>query len=417
VTLDAVVAGASEVVTVDGDGLDRHEDAAVAVVDGEIARVGDADAVVREYPSENAEHAIDATGKTVLPGYVDPHTHALFAGDRADEFAARLRGKSYEEILAEGGGILRTVRATRRASDERLLSNLLDHLDRILAYGTTTVEVKSGYGLDAATERRMLDVLARADRRHPVDVVATFMGAHAVPDDRTADEYVEEVIDEQLPVAADGGIAEFCDVFCEEGVFDVAQSRRVLEAGREHGLTPKVHAEELSRLGGARLAADLGAASADHLLHATDADAAALADAGVVPVLLPGTAFSLGADYADARAFTEAGAPVAVATDFNPNCHSRSVGFALALACAEMGLTPAEAVVAGTRNAARAVDRPERGLFRAGAPADLQVIDAPSHVHVPYTFGENLTETVLKDGAVVYDADGGIDHDERGDRR
>ncbi|PSP79149.1 imidazolonepropionase [Halobacteriales archaeon QS_1_68_20] len=404
-SLDAVVYGAREVVTVGEDGLKTYEDAAVAVVDGEVARVGDAGAVTREFPPADADHAVDARGKAVLPGFVDPHTHALFAGDRSDEFAAKLRGKTYQEILAEGGGILRTVRATRKADDRTLLENLLSHLDRMLAYGTTTVEVKSGYGLDTETELRMLAVIDRADALHPVDVVPTFMGAHAVPEDRDADAYVAEVVDEQLPAVAEQGIAEYCDVFCEEGVFDVAQSRRVLEAGEDHGLTPKVHAEELSHLGGSQLGAEVGATSADHLLYATEEDAEALADAGVVPVFLPGTAFSLGAEYADPDPFLDAGAPVAVATDFNPNCHSRSMGFAVALACVEMGLAPATAVQAATRNAALAVDRPERGRLQEGTPADLAVVDAPSHVHVPYTFGENLVETVLKDGELVYDGE------------
>ncbi len=402
-SLNAVIHGASEVVTVGADGLETYEDAAVAVVDGEVARVGDSGAVTREFPPTEADHAVDAHGKAVLPGFVDPHTHALFAGDRSDEFAAKLRGKTYQEILEEGGGILRTVRATRQASDRELLENLLSHLDRMLAYGTTTVEVKSGYGLDVETELRMLDVIARADAVHPVDVVPTFMGAHAVPEDREADEYVDEVVEEQLPAVAEQDVAEYCDVFCEEGVFDVEQSRRVLEAGEDHGLTPKVHAEELSHLGGSQLAAEVGATSADHLLYATDEDAEALADAGVVPVFLPGTAFSLGAEYADPEPFLEAGAPVAVATDFNPNCHSRSMNFAVALTCVEMGLAPAQAIQAATRNAALAVDRPERGTLQESAPADLAVVDAPSHVHVPYTFGENLVETVLKDGEVVYD--------------
>ena len=416
--LTAVVHDAGEVVVGPADGaaspnagggaangsLERYENAAVAVVDGRVAAVGPTDEVTAEYPPANATTAVDARGKSVIPGFVDSHTHALFAGDRSDEFAAKLRGKSYQEIMAEGGGILRTVRATRDASDDRLLSNLLGHLDTMLAHGTTTVEIKSGYGLDTETECRMLDTVRRADESHPVDVVPTFMGAHAVPEDRDADEYVDEVVDEQLPAVADQGVAEFCDVFCEEDVFSVSQSRRVLEAGIENGLAPKVHAEEFVRLGGARLAAELGATSADHLLRATDEDRAALADAGVTPVLLPGTAFSLGADYADARAFLDAGAPVAVATDFNPNCHSQSMGFAVALACVGMGMTPAEALLAGTHGGARALDRAEGvGTLREGAPADAAIVDAPSHVHVPYNFGVNSVETVLKGGELVHE--------------
>lgn len=402
--LTAVVYDANEVVVGPGDNepLERQEDGAVAVVDGRIAAVGPTDEITAEYPLENATYAVDARGKSVIPGFVDSHTHALFAGDRSDEFAAKLRGKTYQEIMAEGGGILRTVRAVRKASDEELLSNLLDPLDTMLAHGTTTVEVKSGYGLDTETELQMLDIIRRADEQHPVDIIPTFMGAHAVPEDTDTDAYVEQVINEQLPAVEDQGFAQFCDVFCEEGVFSVPQSRQVLEAGIEHGLAPKVHAEEFVRLGGAHLAADLDAASADHLLQASDEDRTALAEAGVTPVLLPGTAFSLGAEYADARAFLDTGSPIAIATDFNPNCHSASMGFAVALACVGMGMTPAEALLAGTQGGARALDRAgESGTLQEGVAADLAIVDAPSHVHVPYQFGVNTVDTVCKDGEVV----------------
>jgi imidazolonepropionase len=382
--------------------LDVRENAAVVVEDGRVARVGDTDEVTREYPPENADRSVDAGGQAVVPGFVDPHTHAVFAGDRSDEFAAKLRGKTYQEILADGGGILRTVRATREASDETLLANLLGHLDAMLNQGTTTVEIKSGYGLDTETELRLLDAIRRADDQHPVDAVPTFMGAHAVPEGADGDDYVDEVVDEQIPAVADQGVAEFCDVFCEEDVFSVEQSRRVLDAGEAAGLTPKVHAEEFTRLGGARLAADADAASADHLLHATDEDARALAESDVVPVLLPATAFGLGADYADPDRFREAGAPAALATDFNPNCFSRSQGFTATLACVEMGMTPAEALLGVTRNAALALDRADgTGTLREGAPGDLVVLDAPSHVHVPYQFDGSPVDTVVKAGVVV----------------
>jgi imidazolonepropionase len=402
--IDAVVYGAEEVVVGPDE---RYEDAAVAVADGQVVAAGPTDEVTREYPPANAVLSIDADGRAVIPGFVDSHTHGVFAGDRSDEFAAKLRGKTYQEILEEGGGILRTVRAIREASDERLLGNLLGHLDTMAAHGTTTVEVKSGYGLDTETELRLLRAIAAADDRHPVDVVPTFMGAHAVPEDRGADAYTDEVVDEQLPAVAEQGIAEFCDVFCEKGVFTVEQSRRVLEAGREYGFTPKVHAEELTHLGGAQLAADVGAASADHLLHATNVDAEALAKAGVTPVLLPGTAFSLGADYADPSLFADAGATVAVASDFNPNCHSQSMGMAVTLACVGMGMAPRDALDAATRGGALALDRTDgTGTLRTGAPGDIVVLDAPSHAHVPYSFGVNRVATVLKAGSVVHDADG-----------
>jgi len=402
--VQTVVHGASELVVGRDDegGLESHEDGALAVVDGDVAAVGRTSDVLSEYPAENADTDIDASGQTVIPGFVDPHTHALFAGDRSDEFAQKLRGKPYQEILAEGGGILRTVEAVREASNDDLVANLTEQFDAMLAHGTTTAEVKTGYGLDTETELRMLDAVEAAAADHPVDVVGTFLGAHAVPDGRDTEDYVDEVVDEQLPAAADHDAAEFCDVFCEEGVFTVAQSRRILEAGREHGLTPKIHAEEFTRLGSAQLAADLNAASADHLLHANREDAEALAEADVTPVLLPGTAFSLGEDYADPEQFAAAGAPVALATDLNPNCYSQSMGFAVALACNGMRMAPADALLGATKHAATAIDRDDgTGTLRAGTAADLVVVDGPSHVHVPYNFGVNSAETVLKDGAVV----------------
>jgi len=402
--LQTVVHGASELVVGPDDegGLQTYEDGALAVVDGDVAAVGRTSEVLPEYPAENAGTAIDASGKTVIPGFVDPHTHALFAGDRSDEFAQKLRGKPYQEILAEGGGILRTVEAVRAANNDELVANLTAELDAMLAHGTTTAEVKTGYGLDTETEMRMLDAIETAADDHEVDVVGTFLGAHAVPDGRDTEAYVDEVVDEQLPAAAEHDATEFCDVFCEEGVFTVEQSRRILEAGREHGLTPKIHAEEFTRLGSAQLAADLRAASADHLLHANRDDAEALADAGVTPVLLPGTAFSLGEDYADPEQFREEGAPVALATDLNPNCYSQSMGFAVALACNGMRMAPADALLGATARAARAIDREDgTGTLREETAADAVVVDGPSHVHVPYNFGVNSAETVMKAGDVV----------------
>jgi imidazolonepropionase len=390
-------------------GLDTVSDGAVAVVDGTVAAVGPTDEVTADYPPENATTAIDAGGQSVIPGFVDPHTHAIFAGDRSDEFAARLRGRNYQEILEEGGGILRTVRAVREASDDHLLDALLDRLDTMLAAGTTTAEIKSGYGLDRETELRLLSVIDRADSQHPVDLVATFMGAHAVPESTTADAYTEQVIDEQLPAVAEQGIATFCDVFCETDVFHVEQARSVLEAGREHGLTPKIHAEEFSHLGGTQLATELSATSADHLLHATDEDLAALGEAGVVPTYLPAAAFSLRESYADAGPARERGLPVALGTDFNPNCHSTSMPMTIALACLGMALSPEAALVGATRAAALALDRHNGcGTLRTGAPGDLVLLDAPSYRHLPYRFGERPIDRVCKGGAVVAAPETGV---------
>ncbi|QIB74711.1 imidazolonepropionase [Halogeometricum borinquense] len=402
--IDLLLTNAAEVVTyADHERLDSIEDAAVAIEDGHIVALGPTDEVTSEYPESEAENVLDCAGQAIVPGFVDPHTHALFAGDRSDEFEAKLRGKTYQEILSEGGGILRTVEAVRDASTDELVENLLEQFDVMLAHGTTTAEVKSGYGLDTETELRMLEAIDRAADRHPIRVVTTFMGAHAVPNGTDTDDYVEAVVSEQIPKAAEQGIAEFCDVFCEEGVFDVEQSRRVLEAGKEHGLTPKVHAEELTHLGGTQLAAEVGATSADHLLHATGEDIDALVAADTTPVLLPGTAFGLGAEYADAEMFLEHGAPVALATDLNPNCYSQSMPFAMTLGCVEMGMTPAQALGASTVNAARAIDRAEAGRLETGSPADLAVLDAPSYVHLSYNFGVNSIDTVVIGGEVAHD--------------
>jgi imidazolonepropionase len=400
---DLLVHDAAQVVTPDDGGIETVPAGTVAVEDGAVVAVGPTDEVVSDHPPGAASTAIDASGKVVLPGFVDPHTHAVFAGDRSDEFAAKLRGADYQEILESGGGIHRTVRAVREASLETLVSNLLDHLDVMLAHGTTTAEVKSGYGLDVETELRMLAAIDEADDRHPVDLIPTFMGPHAVPPETDAEEYVDRVVEDQIPAVVDQGIAEFCDVFCEAGVFSVEQSRRVLTAAAGADLTPKIHAEEFERTGGAQLAADLGAASADHLLQATDEDVAALDEAGVTPVLLPGTAFTLATDYADAAAFVDAGMPVALATDFNPNCCSESMEFAMELACHGMRMDPAAALRATTANAARAVDRGRSiGRLAAGAAGDLLVADAPELAHIPYNFGVSTVETVVKGGEVVY---------------
>lgn len=391
--------------------LETRSDAAVVIENGTVAAVGPTTELTREYPIESAREAVDAAGQCVLPGFVDPHTHALFVGDRSDEFAANLRGKTYQEILAEGGGILRTVRRVREAPEAELVDRLCEHLDVMLAHGTTTAEVKSGYGLDTDAELKMLSAIDRADNEHPVDLVATFMGAHAIPGDTAPDAYVETVVDEQLPAVADQGIAQFCDVFCEADVFSLAQSRRVLEAGLEQGLTPKIHADEFERVGGTRLAAELGAASADHLLQSTETDVEAMLEADVTPVHLPATAFGLGGEYPDLEPYRSRGAVPAVATDFNPNCHAPSPGFAATLACVGMGMTPAEAVLGITERGAAALERGGTdagatdgsglGTLVPGAPGDLVVIDGPSHRHLPYNFGVNVVETVIKGGEIV----------------
>lgn len=430
--IQELVVGPAETTGATGDSrlpLDVRESAALAIEDGVVVAVGDSGEVCREHPPENADSTLDATGQVVTPGFVDPHTHALFAGDRSEEFVARIEGTTYTEIMDAGGGIPVTVESVREASDEELLANLHEQLDVMLAHGTTTAEVKSGYGLDVETELRMLDVIARADESHPVDLVPTFMGAHVVPEGVETDEYTAHVIEEQLPAVADQGVATFCDVFCEDGVFDVDQSRRILTAGREHGLAPKIHAEEFSRIGGAQLAARLDATSADHLLCANRQDIDALAEAGVTPVLLPATAFSLAEPYADAGRFLDSGTPVALGTDLNPSCFVHSMGLVVSLACLRMEMTPDEAILGATHNAALALGSGTNshgpdgqagaktgapaegtGTLQEGTAADFVLFDLPDHVHIPYNAGTNRVETVVKDGSVVSARDGHHGH-------
>lgn len=405
---DLLVLNASELFTAAGGQPATIHDGAVLVEDGRIVAVGSSNALLaRPEISGAAElQVLDARGKTVLPGFVDPHTHLVWAGDRADEFVARLRGASYGEILARGGGILSTVAATRRAGRDELVELALPRLRRMLAHGTTTAEVKSGYGLSTADEIKLLEAVQLLGQRQPIELVPTFLGAHAVPRERRDDpeRYLDEVVNEQIPAVAARGLAEFCDVFCDRGAFTVEQARRVLEAGLRHGLRPRLHAEELAHTGGARLAAELGALSADHLDYATADDAEALAKAGVVGVLLPGVTLTLGSERRpDVAALRRAGVALALGTDLNPGtCFSESLPLAIALGCLLYRLDPTEAVLAATYNAARALGRQDRvGSLEPGKQADLIVVDAPDHRHLAYHFGVNLVETVVKAGKVV----------------
>jgi imidazolonepropionase len=418
-----IIENAAELVTVSGFGPKRGRamsaigviaDGALVIEAGVIARVGPTAAVRAALSAAGADPAdytvIDARGKAVLPGFVDPHTHLVFAGERAEEFGWRLQGKSYLEILAQGGGILSTVRATRAAAAEELLAAGLARLDAMLAHGVTTVEGKSGYGLDRDTEIKQLEVMAELGRRHPVTVVPTFLGAHAVPPEYAgrADAYLDFLLAAVLPEAAGRGLCEFCDVFCEQGVFSIDQSRRLLTKAAAWGLKPKLHADEIVPLGGAELAAELGAVSADHLLHASPAGVAALAAAGVVAVLLPATAFSLREPYARAREMIAAGCAVALATDFNPgSCYTESIPLVAALAALGMGLSAEEIVTALTLNAAAALNRAERiGSLDPGKRGDAVILAHPSYRFIPYRVGMNIVETVVKEGTVVYDRRG-----------
>jgi imidazolonepropionase len=413
-TADLIVQNASELVTMATPGPPKRgremgsigaiADGAVAIRGPKVLAAGTTSEIKAAFYQKKGR-PLDASGKTVIPGFVDPHSHIVFAGTRENEMVMKLEGKSYMDILKAGGGILQTVRATRAASEKELLQSTLKTLDRMLLHGTTTVEGKSGYGLDRDTELCSLIVMEVAARRHPVEIVRTFLGAHSVPPEYEGrgDDYIDFVISNVLPEVARLGLARFCDVFCEEGVFSVDQSRRLLLAAKNLGLGPKLHADEIARTGGAELAAELGAISADHLLRSSKEGLERMAKAGVVAVLLPATPFSLmQRDHADARAMISMGLPVALATDFNPNCMTESMPFIIALAGYNMKMTPSEALAASTINAACAIGKEkEVGSLEPGKMADIAVLDAPNHLHIPYHFGVNLVETVIKRGRTV----------------
>jgi imidazolonepropionase len=384
------------------------EDGAVVCADGRIVAVGSTEEI---FPDWHASVEIDASDCIVCPGFVDPHTHVVWAGDRADEFVQRVQGATYQEIMAAGGGIVSTVQATRAASVDRLVDETRPRLDRMLALGSTTVEVKTGYGLDTINELKILDAILRLDAEHPVDLVPTFLGAHAVPleyQGRT-DDYVNLVIEEMLPavkrwVLEKGVSLPFVDVFCEEGAFDLAQSRRILQQAQVLGFPIKIHADEFAGLGGTALAVDLGATSADHLVRVPRADIEALGRGETVAVSLPCTPFGLAHhDYTPARDILDAGAPLALATDCNPGtAWCESMSFVIALACRYLQLTPAQALVAATLNAACAIGmRGKVGSLQLGYAADILILDLPNVQHLGYRFGTNPVAQVIKSGQIV----------------
>lgn len=380
-------------------------DGALAAADGVVVAAGPAGQVLDEITLVPGGARVDAAGAVVLPGFVDPHTHLVFDGSRAGEFTQRLGGATYQEIARRGGGIVATMRATREASEERLVALGRARLDRMLAHGTTTAEAKSGYGLTVEDELKLLRAIHRLTAAHDVDVIPTFLGAHAVPPEHAGDPdaYVRLVIEEMIPAIVEEDLAEFCDVFCEGGAFTPEQSRAVLTAGADAGLEPKIHADELSDLGGAQLASEVGAVSADHLLYASDEGLSAMAATGTMAVLLPGTALFLGLPYARARRMIELGVAVALATDFNPGTSpTYSMPMAVALGCIGMHLDPAEAIVAATINAAHAIGAAEEvGSLEPGKAADAVILEMTDYRELPMAFGTNPVRTVIKRGRVV----------------
>lgn len=385
--------------------LHTVEDGLICIIDGIIRYAGPAEEFPAEMEAEHIFEYTDAEGRVALPGFVDSHTHLVFGGYRPDEFSWRLKGDTYMSIMERGGGIQSTVNATRSCSAAEMAQKAEWYLDRMAEMGVTTVEAKSGYGLDIETERRQLEairMLSEADDAR-LNVVATFLGAHAVPTEykgRTA-EYVDFLIEKMLPEFKDS--AKFCDVFCEKNVFELDDSRRLLKAAAEMGYKLKLHADEIVTLGGAELAAELGAVSADHLLHVSDEGVAQMAEKGVVATLLPLTAFALKEPYAPARKFIDAGGAVALATDLNPgSCFSGSIPLTIALACIYMNMSIEETVTALTLNGAAALDMAsEIGTLEPGKRGDVVILEFDNINFLPYYVGMNCVRTTIHDGRIV----------------
>lgn len=384
-------------------------DAAVASYQGEIVAVGPTSEVNRDVQLCEGGVRLSGKGRTLTPGLIDCHTHTVFSRSREDEFQMRIQGQSYEEISRAGGGILSSVRHLRQTSKEKLIEQTKPRLDRFLSLGTTTIEAKSGYGLTLADELKMLQVIAQLSKSHPIEIQATFLGAHEVPDEYRGNKsgYLDLVIKEMLPAVMQHKLATYCDIFCESHVFSVTESEAVLTAAKALGFHLKIHSEQLSRIGGTSMAAELGAVSADHLDYTIAPDWQLMLRHEVVPVLLPGAVFFLGKNhYGDGRRMWDLGLPVAIATDFNPgSCMTESMPLMLTLACLKLGLTPAEALTAATWHAALALRQGNLlGTIEVGKKADFVLWAAPNFKHLPYHFGVNLVDKVVKAGKVVYHA-------------
>lgn len=370
----------------------------IYIKDGLIQKIGNLDDF--EHHIAGNPEVIDATGITVIPGFIDAHTHLVFAGTREDEFSMRIEGATYREIAERGGGIKRTVKDTRLASKAELVETAGYYLKHALRNGTTTMEVKSGYGLDLETELKMLEAVKELNKNQPVELIPTFLGAHAFPEDISRDEYVQSVLD-MLPAVS--GKAKFCDVFCEEGYFTIEESRAILEKAKEYGLSPRLHADQLTSSGGVKLAVKLGAVSVDHLEQITDEEIEILSHSDTTAILLPGVSFFLNYGYPPARKIINAGCITAIATDFNPgSCMCISMQMVMAIACTQMSMTPEEVLNAATVNAGYSLGITNVGSLEQGKQADVLIMDVPNYRMIPYFFGQNHVNTVIKKGEVVW---------------
>jgi imidazolonepropionase len=379
------------------------EHSAVRIVDGRIERIGSTDELSRQHP--DTIDVLDADGRIALPGFVDAHTHACFTGSRDHEFALRSQGASYQEIADQGGGILNTMKSVRASSRKDLKRATDRHLDAMLRHGTTTVEIKTGYGLSMESEITMLDAIQDVGKEHFVDVTPTFMPAHAIPPEFKNDRagYVRLIIEKMIPYVGRRNLAHYCDVFCEAGYFSIEETREILLCAKNSGMQIKMHAEELSDTGSTELAVELGAVSVDHLEHVSERGIKALRSSQTVAVLLPGVSFFLNHSYAPARKLIDAGVPVAIASDFNPgSCMSFSMPMMMTIACTHMGMTPEEAITASTVNAAAAIGMSDRvGSIEVGKKADIVLFDVPNYRFIPYFFGVNHVWRVIKNGTIL----------------
>lgn len=388
----------------EADELSIIENGAVAIKDEKILAVGTTEEIKANYISDKI---IDASGKVVMPGFVDPHTHPVFVHTRENEFAMRIKGRSYVEISQSGGGIRSSIEAVREASEDELYGLAEKRIKKMILNGTTTLEAKSGYGLSTESEIKMLKVIKLLNENLPIDIVPTFMGAHEFPIEYkdNHEEYIRILKEEMMPEVKKQNLAEYCDIFTEDHVYNIQQSRDILNHAKKLGYKLRMHADEIKPIGGAELAAEVGAISADHLGAASDEGIQALSKAGVIATLLPGTIFSLGMkSYARARDMIDADVPVALATDYNPgSCNCDSMQFIITLACLQMKMTPAEAIVASTINAAYSLEMGDRiGSLEVGKQADILIMDMPSYKFLPYHFGSNNVETVIKNGEVIW---------------
>lgn len=411
---DLLIINAKELLTLTGSSSPRTRsemnelgiisNGAIAVKEDRIIAVGSTEELVNKYT--NSSKIIDASDKVVMPGFVDPHTHPVFKQTRENEFEMRILGKSYVEISQSGGGIRSSIAGVRETSEEELYKLAEKRINKIISNGITTLEAKSGYGLSTESEIKMLKVIKKLNENLPIDIISTFLGAHEFPieykDDK--EKYIDILMNEMMPKIRELKLAEYCDIFTEDHVYNIEQSRRILNRAKELGFKIRMHADEIKPIGGAELAAEVGAVTADHLGAASDEGIKAMRDNGVIAILLPGTIFSLGMkSYARARDMIKAGLAVALATDYNPgSCNCDSMQFIITLACLQMKMTPAEAITASTINAAYSLDLGDKiGSLEIGKKADMLIMDMPSYQYLPYHFGSNNVETVIKNGKVI----------------